>query len=75
MNSGEQCFLRIKRCKFCYYSDGNFCDDAVQYCHRYPRKIDGRYPKINETDWCGEFRIANYMVELDQVNIVISLKG
>lgn len=28
------------------------------YCHRESPKIEGRWPKVAENNWCGEWRIS-----------------
>jgi len=57
--------MKCKDCKFCDVIDP-VCDDSDAYCHRYPPKIvafnirdtdsSGRYPEVDEYDWCGEFK-------------------
>lgn len=52
----------MRHCKDCFYFEKDAYEDdfglPCNECHRYPRNsICNGYPKVEETDWCGEFKL------------------
>lgn len=49
-----------KTCAFWQEISGRHQDTTQKYtvgeCRRYPRAHNARWPEMNETEWCGEYR-------------------
>lgn len=66
----------MNACKKCYYVYGCLVPDKIieissihvsahYYCRRYPPKVyfgivNGLWPRVNEDDFCGEFKEAEF---------------
>ena len=51
--------MMIQTCKTCAYSFAhkqNGAAESTLHCHRYaPRATEDRWPKVEFSEWCGEY--------------------